>query len=169
MDYLDVILIPIFYWFRTALIFVSALPALLKLILRVSAQESRALFQWAMHACISWLLLLIFCAHRVVHLPLALLMSTTCWTALAFWPRFFWHLFGPSSTGRSFLAVLRNPVPLDGPKPRPKTLACTQEKYCCFLSYQVWGRGAHLHQHPGNPVLQAISVASSTVWHEDPL
>ena len=34
-----------------------------------------------------------------------------CWKAVTFWPRFFWRLFGPSSQGRSMLAILFNSNP----------------------------------------------------------
>ena len=37
------------------------------------------------------------------------------YAAVVFWPKFYWHMFGPSSEGRSILSILSHPLGDDFP------------------------------------------------------
>ena len=58
--------------------------------------------------------ILIFVIHllywiiKILQLPLRLF--NTLYSALIFWPKFYWHLLGPNSKGRSIIDILRDPA-----------------------------------------------------------
>lgn len=112
----------------------------------------------------------------ICQLPLRFL--NMIYSAMAFWPLFYWHLFGPSSKGRSIWTVICNP---EGDAPSRKarkrfaeqealsdchiSLRPTPQSLNVFTSYQVGGAHTHLAS-VNHQVADGITAAleSSTIF-----
>jgi hypothetical protein len=72
--------------------------------------ESRNLL-WFINL-LRWILLftiyLIYWLIKILQLPFRLI--NVIYSTICFWPKFYWHLFGPSSKGRSIRDILRDPA-----------------------------------------------------------
>eukprot|EP00984_Skeletonema_dohrnii_P029742 scaffold20612_cov179-Skeletonema_dohrnii-CCMP3373.AAC.1 len=134
-------------------------------------------FAWILNF-IGWFLLhSIYVGHWVLCLiQLPLQFINQLYAALLFWPKFYLHLFGPSSEGRSILAILWDPAgPPSSKKARdvlsrqPQfsrggyvSLQPTLAKFNVFTSYQVSGAHAHLASPLNKQVCDSLAAGLDT-------
>jgi hypothetical protein len=84
------------------------------------------------------------------------------WEAISFWLRFFRHLFGTKTKGRSVWSILTDPE--DKSSTARKLTNCKPAglirplwlRYMVFTTYQVHGAYAHLHQHWNEDIEECI-------------
>jgi hypothetical protein len=105
MDKIDLILFPFVYLFRMTLTVLS---------LAILVTPSLNQIGYCVELTSIWIV--IFISHillsAIYHLHCILCFTFNIiqklWLALAFWPRLFWHFFGPSSSGRPIWQIITN-------------------------------------------------------------
>ena len=158
-DKIDLFILPIVFLFRMAYSILSLLHK--SICIKVPI--------WTLYIFIRLSMFSLYTTFHIIRLNTIFLQSS--WLLIMFWPRFYWHLFGPSSNGRSIFNILKYPTPSKGKctkniKPRMTAL---WEKYYVLDRYQLKGSHAHLNQKQGTDLDQALEASTSIEFKDDPL
>ena len=172
MDILDYMLLPCIYALRTAFTFIPLVIPMIFYLFFSSMFTFIALEDYVIHRILLMLIKLLYYSSTST-----LRLAQTTWLAFSFWPRFYWHLFGPSSKGRCISDILFHTYapPLSRQNENlwkihtDKHLTCHRYDLLISTGIQVRGTNQHHAQPLNQQFVSAYNAATSYTQINDPL
>ena len=190
MDKLDCCLIPFVYLIRMTLSLLSLLVFFTRNFPTHVRDAVTNTTKWIAIICIHLILFSLSATHRIVQFgpiqfTLNLLIQSPVVQTILFWPRFYYSIMKPKENRRTLWQILRNPVPVTGPKAAKRIftvwqpggtnnlirnkIVCLNQNMHCLSHYQVKGAFAHLNQKAVQDLDEALAAACAITYYDDPL
>ena len=171
MDILDYILLPCIYVLRTAFTFIPLVIPMIFYLFFSSMFTFIAFEDYVIRRILLTVIKLLYYSSTYTFR-----FAQTTWLAFSFWPRFYWHLFGPSSKGRSVSDILFHtytpPVSRQNENlwkiHTDKQLTCHRYDLLLSTGIQVRGTNQHHAQPLNQQFVSAYNAATSYTPIHDP-
>jgi len=171
MDILDYMLLPCIYVLRTAFTFIPLVIPMIFYLFFSSMFTFIAFEDYVIRRILLTVIKLLYYSSTYT-----LRLAQTTWLAFSFWPRFYWHLFGPSSKGRSMSDILFHTYtpPLSRQNENlwkihtDKHLTCHRYDLLISTGIQVRGTNQHHAQPLNQQFVSAYNAATSYTLINDP-